>query len=67
MPIVESSAVERVTWEAGSRTLDICYKRGRRYRYFGVPASVYRELLTAPSIGAFVNDEIKGSYRFERL
>jgi hypothetical protein len=65
MPRVNSTAVERVDYTPGSRTLDIRYKGGGRYRYFDVPPEVYAALLAAPSTGAFVNRHIKDSYRFE--
>lgn len=67
MPIVQSTAVERLFYDPGSASLDICYAGGRCYRYFGVPIGVYRELLEADSIGRFVNDRIKGSHPFEEL
>ena len=65
MPNVISSAVDRVAHAPESRTLDIWYKGGSRYTYFDVPAEVYRALLAAPSVGAFVNAQVKDVYRFE--
>jgi two-component system cell cycle response regulator DivK len=65
MPKVESSAVDRVEHDADSGMLQIWYKGGDRYSYFEVPGETYQALLAAPSIGAFVNSEIKPKYRFE--
>ncbi len=68
LPLVtdfDSSAVERAHYHPDSATLDIWYKGGDRYSYFGVPESVYRGLREAPSAGQFVNLEIKPHYRFE--
>lgn len=65
MPKVDSTAVERVDYTPGSRTLDVWFKGGSRYSYFDVPQEVYRALLAAPSIGAFVNLHIKDHYAFE--
>jgi two-component system cell cycle response regulator DivK len=65
MPEVNSSAIDRVDHDAESGTLDIRYSGGDRYSYFDVPREVYQALLAAPSIGAFVNSEIKPNYRFE--
>jgi two-component system cell cycle response regulator DivK len=65
MPKVDSSAVDRVEHDSDSGTLQIWYKGGDLYTYFDVPGAVYEELLAAPSIGAFVNAEIKPNYRFE--
>jgi hypothetical protein len=65
VPLVRSSAVDRVHYVAESGTLDIWYKGGSRYTYFDVPAEMYRALLAAPSIGQFVNEKVKEHYRFE--
>ena len=65
MPRVNSSAVDRVNYSPDTRSLDIWYKGGSRYTYFDVPEAVYQALLTAPSIGAFVNARVKDAYRFE--
>ncbi len=65
MPNVVSSAVDRVAYAPESRTLDIWYRGGSRYTYFDVPTEVYRALLAAPSVGAFVNAQVKDAYRFE--
>ncbi len=65
MPDVISSAVERVAYTPETATLDIWYKGSSRYTYAGVPAGLYRALLAAPSIGTFVNLEIKDRYPFE--
>ena len=65
MPKVSSSAVERVEYAPETRTLDIWFAGGERYRYFDVPPDTYAALLTAPSIGAFVNARIKPFHRFE--
>jgi hypothetical protein len=63
MPAVQSSAVDWVRHDPESDTLDIRYKGGDAYRYFGVPAAVYRDMMAAPSLGAFVNAHIKPVYR----
>jgi two-component system cell cycle response regulator DivK len=65
MPKVDSSAVDRVEHDSDSGALQIWYSGGDRYTYFEVPREVYEALLAAPSIGAFVNGEIKPNYRFE--
>ena len=60
-----SSAIERADYRADSRTLDIWYRGGDRYRYFDVPKSVYDGLCDAPSAGEFVNAHIKPFHRYE--
>ena len=62
MPIVSSSAIFRVEWSEG--TLSIWFRSsGKRYDYFGVPESVYREFLAAPSKGRFYDRHIKDHFR----
>jgi two-component system cell cycle response regulator DivK len=65
MPKLESSAVDRVEHDEASGTLDVWYKDGDRYSYFGVPRETYDALLAAQSVGAFVNAQIKPHYRHE--
>ena len=65
VPEVNSSAIDRVEYAEGSATLSIWYSGGDLYSYFDVPRAVYEKLLAAPSIGAFVNAEIKPRYRHE--
>ncbi|WP_420114605.1 KTSC domain-containing protein [Pseudactinotalea sp.] len=59
---VRSGAVGAVGYDAQTNELDIEYAGGDVYRYSMVPPSVYRELLAADSIGAFVNREVKPHY-----
>lgn len=42
--------------------LEIEFTDGRVYQYQEVPTSVYKELMDAPSLGAFFNAEIRNSY-----
>ena len=48
-------------------TLDVTFRRGARYRYFAVPASVVRDLLAAPSAGTYFNRAIRPRFRYQRL
>jgi hypothetical protein len=65
MPRVDSSAVDRVEHDPKTGALSIWYKDGDRYTYAGVPGAKYAALLAAPSIGAYVNAEIKPFHQFE--
>lgn len=66
MPKVDSSAVDFIDYDGESGTLDIWYREGEGYSYFEVPRDRYEALLAAPSIGAYVNAEIKPHYRYEQ-
>ncbi|WP_425537458.1 KTSC domain-containing protein [Phaeobacter gallaeciensis] len=60
MPPVRSSAISRIEWNNG--TLSIWFHESGRYDHHGVPESVYRAFLAAPSKGGFYNDRIKDRY-----
>ena len=64
---VESSVVRCVFYDPTKMELDVRFEEGREYRYFQVPRSKYRALLTAESIGAFVNYQIKPYHRYEEI
>lgn len=59
---VTSGAIAAVGYDPSTNALEIEYVSGDVYRYSMVPASVYRDLLAAPSVGAFVNREVKPHY-----
>jgi lysyl-tRNA synthetase class 2 len=61
----DSSAIARAAYDPVAETLDLWYRGGDRYRYFGVPEAIYDELVAAPSAGEYVNREIKPRFRFE--
>lgn len=61
---VESSTIDSVGYEGN--VLEVRFRSGRVYRYFGVPSRVHTELLDADSKGRFFNGEIRDAYRFER-
>ena len=62
---VESSSVRAVGYDPATFELEIEFRNGRTYRYQRVPIAAYRLLLQAPSIGEFVNKQIKP--RFEAV
>ena len=64
MPVVSSSAIEKIEFEELTNRLYVTFTGGRTYTYFGVPRSVYECFLAAPSKGAFLNDHIKDRYSF---
>ncbi len=59
---MESTSVRSVGYSTSSRTLEIEYVNGSVYQYFDVPQPTYAGLLAAPSIGNFVNTQIKPYY-----
>jgi len=64
---VTSSNIISVGYDRSSSTMEIEFKDGRLYQYFEVPEQVYRNLLTAPSVGIFFYQSIRGQYQYARL
>lgn len=49
------------------RVLQLEFRNGLAYEYFGVPAALYTDLLSAQSKGTFVTRFIRGHFPFRRL
>jgi hypothetical protein len=60
---VQSSSVRSIGYDPATFELEIEFHNGRAYRYQQVPPAAHRLLILAPSIGEFVNTQIKP--RFE--
>ncbi len=65
--LVFSQAIQAIGYDPRPQVLEVEFQGGRIYRYFHVPADRYDALLRAPSIGAYLNREIKGRYAYERV
>lgn len=61
---VVSSNIKSIGY--GEGTLVIEYLSGAQYEYYDVPQEVYDELVKAESKGRFVNQNIKGKYKFQK-
>lgn len=67
VPVV-SSNVAAVGYDEDHRILQVRFHNGTVYEYLGVPATLYRALLDAPSKGSFINDHIKnGPYSYRQI
>lgn len=64
---VDSSSVTSVGYDPATFELEVEFRNGRRYRYQQVPIAAYRLLLQAPSIGAFLNEQIKPRFEVKGL
>lgn len=64
---VSSSNVESVGYDEQSETLEVEFKNGTVYQYFGVSEQVYRQLRNAGSVGGYLASDIKGNYRYSRV
>ena len=64
---VDSSNVAAVGFEENSQTLQVAFNNGSTYQYFDVPIEIFEALRSAASVGQFLNQQIKGKYRFSRV
>ena len=64
---VSSSNVESVGYDEDSQTLEIEFKNGTLYQYFDVPQNIFNSLVGADSVGVYLAENIKGSYRYSRV
>jgi hypothetical protein len=64
---LSSSTIERIGYDAPTMTLSVEFKHGGAYQYFDVPENVFQELLTAPSPGQYLAQNVKPSYRYARM
>lgn len=60
---VQSTAIAKVGYSKRRHILEIEFVNGAVYRYFDVPVSVYRELMSAESKARFYDSNIKKHYR----
>src|SRR6266480_4628241 len=60
---VNSTAIAKVGYSKRRHMLEIEFVNGAVYRYLDVPASMYRDLVTAESKARFYDSNIKRHYR----
>jgi hypothetical protein len=66
--VVNSSNLAAVGYSLESAILEVEFRHGGIYQYFGVPLLVYQGLLSAASKGAYLNEIVKrGGYRYSRV
>jgi hypothetical protein len=64
---VESEALVSVGYDADMRVLELEFTGGAVYRYFGIPASVHADLMTADSLGEHFAHHIRDEFDYEQL
>ena len=65
-PVI-SDMLNAIGYDRKLRILEVIYNTNGTYRYFAVPPSKYRELMTADSIGNYMHKYIIGHYEYERV
>ncbi len=57
-----------VGYDKAKHILEVQFNHGRIYQYFDVPASVFKELMAAESLGSYYNSEIRdGGYDYMQV
>jgi KTSC domain len=65
---VQSSVIRSVGYDAASSILEVEFvASGDVYAYYDLPLSVYDELLSAESMGAYFNEYIKDLYACQQV
>lgn len=63
---LDSSLLKTAAYST-DETLQLEFCSGPVYCYFGVPSTIFQNLLTATSKGAYFNRNIRNSFRHQRL
>ena len=65
---VQSSSIASIGYAAQTQTLEVEFKSGSVYQYFGVPAAIYQGLMTAESHGHYLDRYVKkAGYRYREV
>ena len=59
---VYSSNVSSVGYDAETKEMYVTWSKGKTSVYSGVPEAIALDTANAPSVGSFLNEEIKGQY-----
>ena len=61
-----SSLLTAGNYQHDVAVLELIFRSGEVYRYFGVPAQTYQELLQAESKGAYFNRSVRNRFPFRK-
>ncbi|NYE20437.1 KTSC domain-containing protein [Microbacterium immunditiarum] len=64
---VESTVIAAVGYDASTAVLEIAFTSGDLYRYYAVPPSVHRGIMSADSAGRYFARHIRPVYPSERV
>jgi len=56
-----------VGYDAAAHVLEIEFQTGKIYQYHDVPQEVYQRLMSAPSKGEYLHDNILNRYTFQEV
>lgn len=69
MPRIDlnSTGLEAATYQDQLALLELEFRSGAIYQYFGVPAQTYQELLLAESKGAYFHYHIRNRFPYAKI
>jgi len=71
MKTCSSSNVAKIGWKGNPESdigvLAVEFNGGGLYHYYDIPAHMFDEMLSADSVGRYINERIKNNYNFEKV
>lgn len=64
---LKSTSLNAATYQDQSALLELEFRSGAIYRYSGVPAQTYQELLRAESKGGYFNQHIRNRFAYTKI
>lgn len=64
---VDSTSIAAIGYDEDSQTLQVEFVRGASYQYFDVPLQIFEGMRDAPSVGQYLNQQVRGVYRYSRV
>jgi hypothetical protein len=64
---ITSSNIQTVEYNEDINTLVVEFKSGAKYAYSNVPKEVFDRMITASSVGGYLNENIRNRYTYIRL
>jgi hypothetical protein len=65
---VVSSNLAEVGYDAAANILEVAFRQGGIYQYFGVPNYIFEQLMAASSKGHYFDEHVKkGGFAFRRV
>jgi hypothetical protein len=64
---IDSSTIKLAFYNFTTKILKITFLSDAEYEYFDVPNELYDEFCKSESKGKFLNEKIKGTYKFSKI
>ena len=64
---VSSSNIDQVGYDPSTETMQVVFQNGSVYEYRGVPQGEYDAFISAPSLGSYLNRNIRNNYAYEKI